>query len=1126
MRTLLLFFLLLGAFTLSRAQTCSTVAYEQCIAPSGCLWSDVRGVCEVDCPDGQVSPDTPANCAPCVAPYDYNANDGGTCQACLSSTAYGSSCTACPASGAGTPYHTCDTGYSGTGPVANPWTGPPLAGHTSTYQFTNHPISFAATDSIGGRSVHMVGTFFRFATFGNITSFSINTSPGQIVGVSLYRVTPHPNAASFPNELVFYPMDAPALVTEFGNAGGWFTRAAIRVAVDPRERYALRIEKGAPGNILMLPSLNYGCTSGEVQPDTSGYIYNLTGFMMTPVTGNDVYAIERNLWLDVSFTADAATPTTALPGCAPAGPVFTGPPVTGVTSTYNKLGAPAGFESSNTIAGRVIYAVGTTFRVAAAGNITAMAVYAHHDQYYTLQLAKVTNYPAENATFSVLNTFVILPPDSATQGRWISSHDVTLADSIGDASEVMEIPVVPGEVYAIWYLTSGPDGIIQMPTKPYCSSQESQPDQSKYLYDLRGFVRSNTSPRKLYTVSRNFWLDVRFDATSDTAPTTALAGCSSASSSSSTGATQSSSSSTGGVSSTSSAQSSSSSTGGASSSSAGASSSTQSSSTAGGVEAWTPPGEYPVPVAEAFSTLVRLALNYDDIVDMDAFKQKFVLEMDRVIGAPEGTHSVANITSVTAGSVLVNITLDRTAAQILQQFSAAYIDGLVTVSATTYPIFVHIANPVIALPVEQAPPADTVSLPVYTPTSECSESCSAGTCYAGLCGCVAGSNGLCTTFPSGVFLQPGLQCVAGGAYGYADVCVSANTSTTDHAYVTSTVHRNGSTLVVTDECTHRYPLYYNLFPRRRWCQHRNYPYGLDASTYVGVLGSTLGAFNSTFRLQFPIPFTVLRSTAFRAEAVELWDGLFLVPNTTNRQYGYVSNLYQGATTQSDQNKVWSFVGADAEVAERTLHLNVLTFQDGVEGAADNYWLNSRWNQFNCSVVGWTGAAYVYWDGTAPACDCMTYHQREPLTGECVPGCLPGYQGMDCSVVSVVDSNCVYAINELVAFQRPSCEPVCHANATLTNGGTCVFQEVAVAAASSGSTEKRKLVMGLVIGAAALVITASIALMVFLWNPSMLKWRPKWWSRSNRITPARSFAPLVPRVAGKAHLHYSNPEDDY
>ena len=355
-----------------------------------------------------------------------------------------------------------------------------------------------------------------------------------------------------------------------------------------------------------------------------------------------------------------------------------------------------------------------------------------------------------------------------------------------------------------------------------------------------------------------------------------------------------------------------------------------------------------------------------------------------------------------------------------------------------------------------------------------------GLCYNGQCGCAVYPNGTCdlSTMPVGssINVQPGVVCVGGASRGFADVCLSTANTPDRLSYLTTsrlpqyvsdlvTYNRvqlvndknytdaqymrpqNGSSYPVSvgDECTYRHPDYVNVFPRRRWCQHRNFGLSADVSRQQGALGNPFNATSSLriFQLQFPIPLSDLladyyqngglvrdvegASLAYRELLLATYDTSTLAPGIV---YGYVSNLYDGDSSQSMFNKVWSYMRVSMFVLNtETVQLQSLVFLDSVEGAADRYWKGGEWHYFDCESIGWYGATYAYLSignsTSKPACDCQLWHERNPLSGVCEPGCRPGYFGHDCTTVSITDVNCPYVVTTQALYQRAdSCEPIC------------------------------------------------------------------------------------------------------
>jgi hypothetical protein len=90
--------------------------------------------------------------------------------------------------------------------------------------------------------------------------------------------------------------------------------------------------------------------------------------------------------------------------------------------------------------------------------------------------------------------------------------------------------------------------------------------------------------------------------------------------------------------------------------------------------------------AEADSTpttiTIHLDLDLTQIADLDAFAAAFLVELSAVTG-----FDGASVNSITPGSTVVNVTVSLTAAQILQQFVAAYTSASVKLDPATFPLF-------------------------------------------------------------------------------------------------------------------------------------------------------------------------------------------------------------------------------------------------------------------------------------------------------------------------------------------------------------------------------------------------------------------------------------------------------
>jgi len=341
-------------------------------------------------------------------------------------------------------------------------------------------------------------------------------------------------------------------------------------------------------------------------------------------------------------------------------------------------------------------------------------------------------------------------------------------------------------------------------------------------------------------------------------------------------------------------------------------------------------------------------------------------------------------------------------------------------------------------------------------------------CWNGLCGCQNTSSGACAPYTTaGPTPQPGTVCVSGLGV-VPDVCESVQNTAAQITYIDSTqtpvvdiyppcttayqstlCYTDGGMLNYTavvgafpacvnntygyspypintpsncsqmyeqpvgwattpnyvDECSYRNPRYYNLFPRRRFCQSLDYSYGQDSTMITGVWGD---AFEPAQALVYALALTLNANTDWQISRGEVV-----------RHQGYVSDLYQGA--QSTVSKVWAqiewrdFLALNQTNATAiTVQLTTLTFLDAIEGAADRYYMNDTWQYWPCAAN-----QYAYWDYTvgAPACDCFAYHVPDPnpspgVAPGCVSGCPSGTCGEQCNLDGSVASNgaWVFSVN--------------------------------------------------------------------------------------------------------------------
>lgn len=339
-------------------------------------------------------------------------------------------------------------------------------------------------------------------------------------------------------------------------------------------------------------------------------------------------------------------------------------------------------------------------------------------------------------------------------------------------------------------------------------------------------------------------------------------------------------------------------------------------------------------------------------------------------------------------------------------------------------------------------------------------------CYNGTCGCHPQADGTCDvlSIPTETIDPAQVVCVAGTAVGLAfDVCEHVNSTANRLAYVdttrtavlgmgTITTHAynitetfNGTTAVVTvpsynlthmltvtgytsvsliaqqDECQRRHPSYVNLFPRRRFCQHRNYAFGVDQTVLAGVLGDPFhnAPPPTVVTLQMPVPDAV---------------ALTINAGVVVRQLGYASNLYNGHAPL--ENKAWALIEYDALYDNRTVALSRLTLLDSVEGGPNWYFHNDTWNSFPCGP-----AEYADWDDSTngPACFCRAFYARDPATGACVEGCTGGTTGFWCDQPVSATSTCSVAYDPATtALVNYACNVVVCIPPYRSVNGVCTF----------------------------------------------------------------------------------------
>ncbi|MDO9173876.1 MAG: hypothetical protein Q7V62_03665, partial [Actinomycetota bacterium] len=316
------------------------------------------------------------------------------------------------------------------------------------------------------------------------------------------------------------------------------------------------------------------------------------------------------------------------------------------------------------------------------------------------------------------------------------------------------------------------------------------------------------------------------------------------------------------------------------------------------------------------------------------------------------------------GTLVIQVAMEETAARTLQQFETLYATQEVVLDNATFPLLSHTTDVVATYPppLEPTPPTQVAVFDAVCSGCPVGDACTNGMCTC--TGCVS------TT--------PGVVCVSGGG-SVPDACTSADTQYT------------------TDDCESRGGRV-NLFPRRRYCHARGYPYGTSPSTVQAVFG------NGT-----------------RTYALALVGTL-----GATQQDAYASGL------EGEPLRAQRYARAEYATlaAPDTLQLSKMTYLDAVEGAAEYAYNGTAWVYTDCAALGYTGAAYAWWNATQAACDCFVFNQHNPASGVCEPGCVDGRFGAECQLLAT-PLVCAYAWNATsMAYMRAAdCTPVCRTGYT-------------------------------------------------------------------------------------------------
>lgn len=424
------------------------------------------------------------------------------------------------------------------------------------------------------------------------------------------------------------------------------------------------------------------------------------------------------------------------------------------------------------------------------------------------------------------------------------------------------------------------------------------------------------------------------------------------------------------------------------------------------------------------SLVMQLDLDFNAIIDMDMFKGQLAMEMAR---AGNTSESLIFIKSVRAGSIIVEVLMPLTSAQLLQQFLLP--DTINILDSYTFPLLRRSEQVVLqVLPAQIVP---TVYESYYD--LECRGRNSSypicfadgmfwGGCTAGICSCFNTPGALVadTSFSDRCVvpeIPTGMSCYSGmvkpaGSRG-PDYCEWDSSTTEEYDY--------------RDAC--RYP-YYNAFVTRRYCQHPDYPIGSGPNRYRAFFGAppsmavdytraangtyvTAGITASTPARPSSIPFLIYTVSLLKPLTPEF---VYANPNSLEsvRYEGlaYVSNLYDGR--QPVESKRLAYIVSNYMYDVSTLQLVSMTFMPGTEGAADYYFSDNGWHYKQCPE-----GEYAV---NANKCMCQNFHVRSIATGRCMPGCWGGYTGDQCSQV-ITERNCRYGWDKYTLFIAPDCSTI-------------------------------------------------------------------------------------------------------
>jgi hypothetical protein len=364
----------------------------------------------------------------------------------------------------------------------------------------------------------------------------------------------------------------------------------------------------------------------------------------------------------------------------------------------------------------------------------------------------------------------------------------------------------------------------------------------------------------------------------------------------------------------------------------------------------------------------QLSITFSDLeyYDSSTLSAGFASEVAAVSSGTAATDDVSVSSVVTSGgTTTVTSTIPLTAAQILQQFLAS--DEAQDMSSTNFPIFATTTQVLVTV-VGNATGSST-----YDFTCRDGANCyGVGSCYNGLCGCVPDADDVCT---AGSLPVESLGVCASGATlatPFADACASTLSTVDELVYLADSSCESQGMV--------------NLYPRRRFCQNRDYSSTLDRNVFTGLLGNPYDYGNSTGGLRL---FTI--SSPYTMEQLQSQNRTSDVIATR----AYVSNLYDNAAPVA--SKVWAHVEFERVMySANAVQLTRLVFLDAIEGDRGYYFQGNRWRPYPYTLPQ---KAYAYWNNSAGAVawECQLLHVYNAQTCACEPGCNNGLVGVDCNV---------------------------------------------------------------------------------------------------------------------------------